>query len=575
MELPVVFLAFANTTEDPLGLLDEERKAICDELIPLESEQYFQLYREPTAETDDIVQYLTEFKDRVVLFHYGGHANSERLMLSGEEAHADGVAQLLAQQGRLKVVFLNGCSTKGQVDLLLELGIPAVIATSVPVNDKRAMEFAAAFYKALANQFSLEEAFKTAAAALKTREGSDVQIYRGIARKKVFEKTDMPWGLFVSDNQQEVLKWKLPRKSHKSIIIEDTTAASTPEQVPINTYLTQTLFEAFAPYNEYLEFALFKHQKGQSVEIRKVRQAIMDSVPAPIGDQIRRLFALDEIGQDRLEQIISTYNSLTELVVFAMLSQLWDLKFGKGDAVISEETRKVIADYFQLEVEELSFYDYMQLLRSIRKVFEENEVSYFIDELKELRQLINNDPVFSGAHEYLQQIKQQLYKEKEKMSAEEMRTYCVNAERHLSHIFQKLGFLIKYKLVTVKGIGLIKARHKDPSYRVKKVFLDNITAGLLDEEAMYDTFTDNNAVILLKAKDNFSEYLNLSPFIIDENALIGEKKSKLYFFSHFDQQGGNYHYKFAFNTGDKLMINDQKYPGIKSDFVNFSQLILG
>jgi CHAT domain len=575
MNLPVIFLAFANSSEDPLGLLDEERKSICEVLIPLESEQYFQLYREPTANTDDVVQYLTEFKDRVVLFHYGGHANSKQLLLRGEEAHADGIAELLAQQDNIKVVFLNGCSTKGQVDLLLELGIPAVIATSIPVNDKKAMEFATTFYKALANRFNLQEAFETAASAAKTKTGKEVKIYRGVAKREADQAEVFPWGLYVSENKQEVLKWKLPSTSHKSIVITDTTAAPNPESVQTNKHLTQTLFEAFAPYNEFLEFALFKHQKGETIEIRKVRQAIMDCLPAPIGDQIRRLFALDEVGRERLEQIISTYNSLTELMVFTLLSQLWDTKFLNKEAAISEEAKTVINQYFQQEVEELSFYDYMKLLRSIRGVFEDNNIEFFVDEFSTLRKLIYEDETFSGAHEYLQKIKQHLYKEKDKISGEEMRNYCINGERQLSNIFNKLGFLVKYKLVTVKGIGLIKARHKNPSYRVKKVFLDNITAGLLDEEAMYDTFTDNNAVILLKAKTNFADYLNLSPFIIDENALIGENKSKLYFFSHYDKVSGNYHYKFAFNTGDKLIINDQKYPEIKSDFLNFSQLLLG
>ncbi len=267
MELPVIFLAFANTTEDSLGLLDEERKAICDELIPLESEQYFQLYREPTADTNDIVHYLTEFKDRVVLFHYGGHASSESLLLLDQEAHADGIAELLAQQDNIKVVFLNGCSTEGQVELLLKLGIPAIIATSVPVNDKRAMEFATVFYTAMANHFTLQEAFETAAAAAKTKDGSEVKIYRGLAHREAAKiKNDkLPWGLYISENKQEILTWKLPSKSHKNIVIEDTIAVATPENIPVNVYLTQTLFEAFSPYNEYLEFALFKHEKGQEI----------------------------------------------------------------------------------------------------------------------------------------------------------------------------------------------------------------------------------------------------------------------------------------------------------------------
>ena len=96
MKLPVIFLAFANSAEDPLDLLDEERKAICDALIPLESQQYFQLYREPTADVADIIQYLTVFKDRVELFHYGGHANSDQLIMADNAAHADEPASTTA-----------------------------------------------------------------------------------------------------------------------------------------------------------------------------------------------------------------------------------------------------------------------------------------------------------------------------------------------------------------------------------------------------------------------------------------------------------------------------------------------
>ena len=574
MELPVIFLAFANDTNDPLGLLDAERKTICEHLIPFVSEQHFQLYREPAASTDDIVKYLTEFKNRVAIFHYGGHADSQHLMLSGQNAHADGVAQLLAQQENLQVVFLNGCSTKGQVELLLKLGIPSVIATSVPVNDKTAKEFADNFYHALAKQHTLEESFKMAASAAKAKSGADIQIYRGLARRDG-QANSMPWGLYVNENKPVVLNWKLPAKSFKNIIIEDNIVAGSTEQFEVNKKLTQGLFEALAPYNDFLEFAMFKAQKGEQPDIRKVRQAIMDCLPAPIGDQIRRLFALDEVSKDRLEQLVTTYGSLVELLVFAMLSQLWDAKFKTANLIVPDESKEVVANYFKMEIEELSFYDYLHLITAIRKIFDANEVEYFIDELREMRKLLYDDQKYADAHQFLQVIKQQLYKDQAKFDAKELNALCLQAEGHLSYIFKTLGFVVTYKLVTVKDIGLIKERHKDPAYRVKKVFLDNITAGLLDEESISTTFTATNSVILLKSKEDLTDYLNLSPFIIDENALIGEKKSKLFFFSHFDEKTEDWHYKFAYNAEDKLCINDQKYPGVKSDLNSFSKLILG
>jgi len=574
MKLPVIFLAFANDANAPLNLLDEERKIICEHLIPLESEQHFQLYREPTASTDDVIRYLTEFKNRVAIFHYGGHADSQHLMLRGADAHADGVAQLLAQQHNLQVVFLNGCSTKGQVELLLELGVPAVVATSVPVNDHSAKEFANTFYHALSKQHNLREAFEMATSGSRAKGKANIQIYRGIASRGVSDNT-LPWGLYVHKDKPEVLDWKLPATSFKNIIITDNIVAGSNEKFEVNKKLTQGLFQALAPYNDFLEFALFKSQKGEQPDIRKIRQAIMDCLPAPIGDQIRRLFALDEVSQERLEQLVTTYGSLTELLVFAMLSQLWDVKFNKADIVVPEESRKEVAKYFKLEIEEISFYDYLHLIKAIRVIFDDNQVNYFIDELKEMRHLLYRDKEYADAHQFLQTIKQKIYKDRAKFSAKELNALCLKAEDHLSYIFKTLGFLVKYKLVTVKGIGLIKERHKAPEYRVKKVFLDNITAGLLDEESISKTFTTTNAVILLKSKNNFTEYLNLSPFIIDENALLGEKKSKLFFFSHFDGKTENWHYKFAYNAADKLCVNDQKYPTVEADLNKFSKLILG
>ncbi len=576
MELPVVFLTFANDKSAHLGLLDEERKVICEHLIPLESKQFFQLYREPTATTDDIIDYLTKFKDRVVLFHYGGHADSDSLMMTDQEGNAAGVAQLLAQQSNLKLVFLNGCSTKGQVELLLELDIPAVIASSVPINDAKAKDFAANFYLALVNDHNLKEAFEIAAGGVKFRDGNDMQIYRGLKPRSAQVDEPLPWGLYVNEKNPDALAWKLPKSSFKEIIIESS-VASMPDRnkFVVNNILTQELFQALAPFNDFLEFALFKHQKGEDIDIRKIRQSIMDCLPAPIGDQVRRLFALDEVNLERLEQLIHTYNSLAELVTFTLLTQLWDVKYNNPSLVIPSESLTVISHYFELPTGELSYYDYFKLLSAIRQVFDDNNVDYFVDELSELRRLIYEDLEYTAAHQYIQKIKKQLYQAQEKLSAEEVTNYCIEIEKHLGTVFHTFGFLVKYKLVTVKEIGLIKARHRKPEYSVVKVHLDNITAGLLDEQTVYDTFTDSNSVILLKSKKDLTEYLNLSPFIIDENALLGEKKSKLFFFSHFDKNAGNYQYKFSYNTTDKLYVSEDKYPSVKTDLQNFIKLILG
>jgi hypothetical protein len=64
-------------------------------------------------------------------------------------ANAGGLARFLAQQRGLQLIFLNACATEGQVMDLLDVGVPAVIATDQAVEDATATAFAARFYKGL------------------------------------------------------------------------------------------------------------------------------------------------------------------------------------------------------------------------------------------------------------------------------------------------------------------------------------------------------------------------------------------------------------------------------------------
>src|SRR5205823_4133848 len=107
----------------------------------------------PNATLEQIFDVLAAQRDRIALFHFGGHADSGRLMLDSAlgraPAHGPGLATLLGQQLGLQLAFLNGCSTKPQVQRLLDAGVPAVIATARPINDRTARELAVAFYTAL------------------------------------------------------------------------------------------------------------------------------------------------------------------------------------------------------------------------------------------------------------------------------------------------------------------------------------------------------------------------------------------------------------------------------------------
>ena len=123
-----------------------------------------------------IANYLSLYRDNIILFHYAGHADGKSLHLGSEAARSQGIAELLAQCPRLKLVVLNGCSTKGQVEYLKECGVKAIIATHAPIDDNKAETFAQRFYQCLANNDNVETAFNTAIAQV--RAGTEQGITR-------------------------------------------------------------------------------------------------------------------------------------------------------------------------------------------------------------------------------------------------------------------------------------------------------------------------------------------------------------------------------------------------------------
>lgn len=202
MPSPVFFLSFANDATDPLPNLEKEHALIYAHLNDAANQQQIQIHSEQFATVDNVSDYLTKYDNRVSVFHYGGHADSQQLFLQGGAAYGSGLAHQLSQQESLKLVFLNGCSTEEQVRLLLALGIPAVIATTVDVDDSLAAEFAGQFYQVIANGQTIKKAFEKAAAFVATKTGGErPKIYeRGLGRKKK-EEGKLAWGLYAMEEE--------------------------------------------------------------------------------------------------------------------------------------------------------------------------------------------------------------------------------------------------------------------------------------------------------------------------------------------------------------------------------------
>ncbi|MEO7243432.1 MAG: CHAT domain-containing protein [Variovorax sp.] len=218
-DLPIVFLAFANAADEHLGLLKAESRDVLAALEPLQKEDLIAIRREESCEFGELYDGLIADGDRLVIFHYGGHADGEQLQFEGGSGGREGLARMLGQQSSLKLVFLNGCASQGHVKLLLDAGVPAVVATSVPIGDQKAQEFATAFYKALADGRSIPDAFETSrgfiearypagncsrpAFTTQTRQIGGLEKFLGTA-------PSLEWGLFTrEDCGTDIAQWRL------------------------------------------------------------------------------------------------------------------------------------------------------------------------------------------------------------------------------------------------------------------------------------------------------------------------------------------------------------------------------
>ncbi len=213
---PVIFLAFANERDDRaryLRNLPEEARRLRTALEGSQEAGLCELVLRANATIQEILDVFQKYRNRVAVFHYGGHANGYQLLLESsagqaEAADAGGLAAFLGGQAGLELVFLNGCATQGQVQGLLDANVSAVIATSRAVDDQVATDFSAHFYQGLGGGADIRTAYDEAAAAIRTARGESPRALYWVEDEAVEER--WPWELYLREGAEVAARWNLP-----------------------------------------------------------------------------------------------------------------------------------------------------------------------------------------------------------------------------------------------------------------------------------------------------------------------------------------------------------------------------
>ncbi len=215
---PLIILAFANdatTGGNPyLDQLNRERKDIVS--ILKEGEFYDELVISP-AIPKDLWPAISKNQNRLVAFHFAGHADEGEIMMLKGGVDSASLASLLSTCPNLKLVFLNGCNTAAQKDLLHQAGVPAVMGTSYKVEDQLATEFAIQVYQQLAKgNADIDTAFINAKYYFTN--AFNAERVKGISRHRKGSSSPTPagidnWGLFLKEGAPEKIYLRLPHQN--------------------------------------------------------------------------------------------------------------------------------------------------------------------------------------------------------------------------------------------------------------------------------------------------------------------------------------------------------------------------
>ena len=380
MRPPVILCAFANSHKDHLTELEKEKENIASVLVDKQVLGHV-LFDNDIKTIKKLRDLLFIYRPQVMVLHYAGHANDQQIFMEDGAAYGVGLLESIKLQTNLKLVFLNGCSTKGQVEKLLEAGVPAVVATSVKIGDTKARLFAENFYGNMAKGLELAEAFNLASELITKNTNKPVREIddpiRGLSYLIEPETPGDPdWGLYINKGKQEVATWKFPDKSFYEVFIRNeihTSSSGSPGDNLLTAFynVLMTFSEELPKFTELeKKFGGEKWDK-EKFDIREVKDAILNSLPSPIAEQLRKLLVPEDdesTSEARLRFLINTYTVMVDLLAFVMFSQLWEVleEQKKSNTIcINGELKRLMNEFFDLGKLDRQGYDVVPLIGAI------------------------------------------------------------------------------------------------------------------------------------------------------------------------------------------------------------------
>lgn len=510
MSIPIILIAFADNPKHPLPYLQEEKDAIKRILSPLEAQKLIDPRIDVYASIDSIKGEIEKYKDNLAIFHYGGHANSLQLFLSDDPAYLGGLAGQLQLAKKLKLVVLNGCSTGGHARFLLEQGIPALIATSAPVDDRKACEFSKGFYSSLANRLTIEEAFFSNSNTLIERGMlDDDEIIRDLKSIEGSKIEEAVWGL--EAKSLSFLAWRI----EEPLLVNPPELLSTIVEKDPNEHICDALFDKIG------NTAGFQEEEHDDSDLLGIKlEHIIKNLPHPISSQLKNLRGKMYEDMESIQQIHSSYIRILRFICILCISNLLEKHFTntleKADSVKINKAFLSSYQFLSLAEEDYFTFPYWNLIYNILILFSSLTSAY----PKKLSGLLE---AFDDSSELYKSITHLNHSLTRKEFEPSYYFWCNSLEYHLSIFLDRVSFLHQFELFNNESTFVYKLRFQEQKMENN---LHRMTIGSKKPRFIEENNALEHRAFFFGCKvDN--EYINLSPFYyveFDENGNLKNPK---------------------------------------------------
>lgn len=511
--MPSILIITTNDAQSSLQTIDEGKDI--QRLLDQVFNKNYSVKLVPNVTTTQLVAELGHLEEKLEVLHYCGHANSSSIQFTDRDVEVRNLAARLKSCPNLKLVFLNGCQTKDQVQFFHEAGIPHIIATTNNIEDKEARWLSAQFYKYMVLGNNIDTAFDKILkdAAIEGR-NLDLATWRDTASGGVFE-TDFEWGLYTKDNAPP---YSLPFQAY----------TFDPPPVIEHGQLLSSLLLALKKYRSPLNktylntIEAIESQGNENNETKFID--LIKILPYPVGIRLRQIYAPNAHTKDNTDQyyreLLHDYACFFETLLhysFAILfSQIWQNRKtidGNKTASFFEDIQKLIrSNRLHCNLE-----DYAPAIKAAHTIISITGVLNPIPHINDVFDYFD-DEEFKRACGFFD-LQKNLFRSKIRLTEKEAIQQCYTSQRLLEQVFPHFGFIIENVLASVRYINVINFRYVEEAYASEIWELVASEDGAVRTKRFKRPLENKSVLFYTQQEfDADTPSINLFPFYLDRSA---------------------------------------------------------